>query len=800
MRKKLNFDKGWRYHKEIPGEAATPDRYGTLYVSSKTERVKSGPGAYMHFDFPSYWSFENEHMNEKWEEVCLPHDYIIGQTPNPEYGAASGFFEYHNAWYRKHFTVDEEYRGKRISLLFDGVSGNCTVYLNGCLITYNHCSYTPFEADISDYVFFDKENVVAVYIDTGLIEGWWYRGAGIYRHVNMIITDKVCVDLYGNYIYPALCENGEGWDVPVLTTVRNDTYEDAQVKLVHHIIDKNGNECLQFSSNGSVPARECRNISAQGHIKSPELWDTDSPTQYTLCTEVITDNGVIDTHIDMFGFRDVRFCKDKGLILNGRCVKIKGVCAHQDFGLTGLAVPDNIHEYKVRLMKEMGANGFRMAHYPHSPEMMDALDRNGFLVLDEVRRFESNSDAMKQTEITVKRDRNRPSVILWSTGNEELHYHNIEQGANIQRALAAQVHKYDFQRPVTSAVGRPKNDSAVLPYLDVIGINYSLHLFDGLRELFPDKAFLSTENCATGSTYGCYFGEHKELGILDARDRGTDATHPGREDTWKAITSRDWVAGGYQWDGFEHRGEAAWPRICSASGAVDLYLQRKDAFRQNQSLWTTEPMIHILPHWNHHGFEGRSINVWVYTNCDEAELFLNGESLGRRKIEKYGHGEWEITYTPGELKAIGYADGKEVASFKHHTAGEAYALVLCEETLPVHVGSNELALFTCRVVDRDGNFIPNAEPLVRFEADNGATVKATGSANFDHIPPCIPERRMYAGRITVGVSPKNAGRTTLYAYSNGLRSAVLDFEVLEGKALDEVSYSLGLRIIAGHVD
>ena len=799
MRKKLNFDKGWIYHKEVPGETAASDRYGAMYVSAKTERIKSGPGAYKHFDYACSWSFDDEIPNEVWEDVNLPHDYIIRQTPKPENGSAPGFFEYHNAWYRKHFSIGEENRGKRISLLFDGVSGNSTVYLNGCLITHNHCAYTPFEADISDYVFFDKENVVAVYIDMSLIEGWWYRGAGIYRHCNMIISDKVCVDLFGNYVYPSPRENKGEWNVPVLTTVRNDSYEDAKITLLHHIIDKDGKECLTFTANGTVPSRDKKDLSVMGKINSPELWDIDSPTVYQLYTEVIKDGEVIDQHLDNFGFRTAYFDKDKGFFLNGKNVKIKGVCTHQDFGLTGLAVPDNIHEYKAKLLREMGANGFRTAHYPHSPEMMDALDRNGFLVLDEVRHFDSNEDSMKQVELTVKRDRNHPSVIFWSSGNEELRYHTLEQGANIQRALAAQIRKFDFQRPVTSAVAFPDQCTTVLPYMDIIGINYCLHLFEQTRALFPDKSFVSTENCAIQSSYGSYFGSHKELALADARDKDKDEKHPSRANTWKFISERDWVAGGYQWAGVEHRGEAEWPRLCSISGALDLFLQRKDPFWQNRSLWSDEPMVYILPHWNHPGLEGRNINVWVYTNCDEVELFLNGESLGKKTVERFGHGEWDVTYTPGEIKAIGYRDGKEAAKYMHCTAGKAYALALKEDTAPVHADSNEAALFTCTVTDECGRVIPNAESFVRFEADNGAEIVATGSANFDHVPPHITERRMYAGRITVAVRPKNAGKVTLYAYSDGLRTAVLDFEVLEKREECEVAYTVGSKINAGHV-
>ena len=803
MRQVFNFDSDWLFHVPTPADEIAPDGYGFMYVSAKTERVKSGPGAYKHFDLPNSWSFDNEIFNEKWESVSLPHDYIIKQTPSSEYGSASGFFHYHNAWYRKHFHIAPEHRDKRISLLFDGVSGNSTVYLNGCLITYNHCSYTPFEADISDYVFFDRENVIAVFIDMSLIEGWWYRGAGIYRHVHLTITDKVCVDLYGNYIAPIPSERSENletsWDIPIQTTIRNDGYQDVSVSLVHHILDSNHTECATYTVDGTVAARDKSDLRMTGKFLSPHLWDVDTPTLYTLFTEVWCNGRLCDTDFTQFGFRTAHFDPNRGFFLNGKPVKIKGVCAHQDFGLTGLAIPDNIHEYKVRLMKEMGANGFRTAHYPHAPEMMDALDRYGFLVLAETRHFDSNDESMRQIEMTVKRDRNRPSVIFWSTGNEEMRYHRLEQGARIQRAMMAQVRKFDSQRPITSAMGKPDPNDAILPYVDLIGINYSLHLFAGIHEKFPDKAMVSTENCAVGSTYGNYFGTHNELGTRDARDMATDAIHPGREGTWKIIAEHDWIAGGYQWDAFEHRGEAQWPRLCSISGACDLFLQRKDAFYQNQSHWSVTPMIHLLPHWNLHGFEGRTINVWAYTNCEEAELFLNGASLGRKILQPYQHAEWDIPYEPGELKAIGYRGGIAVATDCTATVGEPYALVLCEDTPPIHASDNEMALLTCYVVDKNGNRIPNATPLVRFEANNNTHISATGSANFDHNPVQCAERKMYAGRITVGLRASNPGQTTVYAYADGLLPAILDIHVLEALPLNEMVALPTEKMEAGHL-
>lgn len=797
MRHIYNFDGGWRYHAEVPGENEVSHTYGAMYVSAKTERIKAGPGAYKYFDSPNSWDFEGVIPNIRWESVTIPHDYIISQTPDPTECPATGFFHYHNAWYRKHFSVGEENRGKRITLLFDGVSGNSTVYLNGCLIKYNHCAYTPFEVDISDYVFFDKENVIAVYIDMSLIEGWWYRGAGIYRHVNMIVSDKVCVDLYGTYVYPLKNDDGS-WRIPISTTIRNDTFDNTEVKVIHHIVDKANRECAVYEVSGNVPARQKTELSVEGNLVSPELWDIDSPTLYTLFTEICRNGEVGDTYRTEFGFRTVRFDADTGFWLNGRQVKIKGVCAHQDFGLTGIAVPDNIYEQNIRLLKEMGANGYRTSHYPHAPETMDALDRFGMLVLAEIRHFDSNDESMRQIEMAVKRDRNRPSVIFWSTGNEELRYHNFEQGIHIQRAMAAEVRKYDRYRPVTSAVGNPEKN-VIMPYVDIVGINYKLHLLKDFHEKFPDKAVVSTENCSIVGTYGNYFGTHSELGLLDARDYQTDDQHPGREGTWKYIAENDWICGGFQWNAYDYRGESAWPNIYSAFGAIDPFMQKKDAFYQNQSHWSEEPMIHLLPHWNLHGFEGRIINVWAYTNCEEAELFLNGVSMGRKRIEKYGHGEWNIAFSAGELTAVGYMDDKEVARDTQITVGKPYALKLREETKPIHAGVNEMGLLTCYVVDRDGHPVPDAVPLVRFEADNKAVIAATGSASFDHVPVSRAERRMFAGRISVGIKAVNSGKTTVYAYADGLVPAILDMDVLKKPVFEEAVTFAGDKMEAGQV-
>lgn len=780
MREILNFDKNWLFHKEDENDALSPKGYGYAYLSAKTERMKSGPAAYRHYDRPDSWSFSDEVLPGRWKPVSLPHDFIISEEHDKNENPAHGYFKYYNAWYRKHFVLDSGDEGKRITLLFEGVTGNATVYLNGCLICRNFSSYTEFEADITDYVSFEEENVVAVYVDTTPIEGWWYGGGGIYRHVHLIKTSKLCVDLYGVYAYP-LFEGGAFWKLPIITSVRNDTYDDEAVTLRHRVLSANG-KCVAYAQIcGTVGARRVCDLETEVGVESPLLWDIDSPNLYKVHTEVLKDNVAVDESETSIGFRTAVFDPDNGFFLNGRNLKIKGVCGHQSFGLTGVAVSKNIYEYSARLMKEMGANAYRCAHYPHSAAQMDVFDEMGILVLDEVRHFDSNKESLEQIESAVKRDRNRPSVIFWSTGNEELNYHAKKQGGSIQCAMEAQLRRFDRYRPVTSSFGFAEK-VAIFDKMSFLGINYRLAVVDGLHEKYPDKPIVSTENCAITTSYGTYFGDRTAEGRKRANDydRNAETCYFGREGTWKFIMKRKWLAGGFQWCFSDYLGEAAFPRLCSGSGAVDLFLQRKDAFYQNVSLWTDSPMVHVFPHWNLKGMEGRTVNVWAYTNCDALEFVLNGKKVGECKVEKYGHGECNIVYTPGKLEVFGYTGGKITAYDAVETTGRPAALVMRRENTPVYADGEDIALVTCCCVDEEGRLVPDAEPLVRFECDEPAVIVGTGSSECDPLPVTSHERRMFAGRITVGVrTGEIPGKIYVYAKSDTVAPAALCIEILE---------------------
>lgn len=775
MRKIISFDKNWLFHEgEI--EVKYPAFKGPVYSQAKTEREFNGPASRYYNARPDDFETDEgrELCIERWEMVDLPHDYIIKQTPDEKNNNAEGFFDYHNSWYRKSFKVDEADRGKRHILYFEGVASRATVWLNGCLMKYCGDGFTSFEVDISDVVDFGAENVVAVYVECGTCDGWWYEGGGIYRHVSYIVTENIAVDMYGVYVCPHRV-NEMLWHTDIETTLVSDRKENAEVTVKTEIIAPDGSICLCAAADATLEGYSKTAVKYSFDIDSPMLWDTETPNLYKAVTRVYDEGNELDVYETRFGFREFKIDPDHGLFLNGKHIKIKGVCMHQDFGLTGKAVPDNIQRYKLEMIKEMGANGFRASHYPHSEATMDALDELGFIVMNETRRFESTPDGLASLEMLVKRDRNRPSVLFWSIGNEE-RFHGTDEGVRITKRMSAFVKKLDNTRYVTTAFSLGEGRNAVGGELDAIGINYNLDYLDKAHKDYPDVGIFSSENCATGTVRGYYLPASPERAFNPAYDADENRWWSSRERTWKTIAEREYMLGGYQWIAFEHRGEALWPRLGSISGAIDLYLQKKDAFYQNQSMWSSKPMVHMLPHWNFAGFDGEDIKVAVYTNCEEIELFLNGESLGRKKTEKYTTLYFTVKYEPGEIRVLAYNGGKAVCADGYKTSGAAKKLVLRAEN-KAEANGEDLLIVTCGCIDENGVEVPDAEPFVHFYANEIGTIVGTGSSNIDHIPPHIPDRQMYAGRITVAVRLKAHGTLKLYAKASGLDAGILTLEV-----------------------
>lgn len=775
MRQKIPFDDRWIFHLGDVDNRIPTDK-GPLYMQSKTQTMLWGPAAVEYIGTYDTYSTEKEISRDKWSPVTLPHDYIISQEPDQTQNNTLGFFKYENAWYRKEFFLSDEDRSKRITLLFEGIATWSTIYLNGIILKHNFCGYNSFEVDITDTVKFDSKNVLAVYVETGHHEGWWYEGAGIYRHVWLCKTDTVSVDLWGVYVRPEKLES-DNWKINVETTIRNDRYDNVKLRVASTVIDADSEEAAFCECNGCVDMRDKTTLKYAAVLGKTHLWDIDFPYLYTLKTDVYANDILTDTYYTRFGCRTFELDPDKGMFLNGKHVIIKGVCAHQDLGLTGKAVADNVLQYKIELIKEMGANGYRTSHYPHPEATMDALDELGFIVMDETRWFSSSEESIEQLEMLVKRDRNRPSVFFWSVGNEEPH-HTTEEGRRICKAMMSRIKKLDTSRAVTTAVSHDPDIATVYDELDAIGINYNLNKYDKIREKYPNKPIFASECAAMGTTRGWYDDSSTERGYIDSYDKDMDDWFKGREKTWKFLREREWVLGGYQWDAFEHRGETVWPRLCSQSGAIDLFLQKKDSFYQNQSHWIDKPMVHLLPHWNFRGREGEIIRVAAYTNCEELELYLNGKSLGKRSIEKYGHGEWQVVYEPGEIYVEARNGGTIFASDRHITSGNPVSLVLRLDNTVSTANGKDVAIVTCYCLDAEGREVPTASPFVRFNCNKLGRIIGTGSDVCDHVPVTNPNRQMRAGRATAAVMVGNtAGALKIYAEADGLQSAVLTVEL-----------------------
>ncbi|MBQ9995134.1 MAG: DUF4982 domain-containing protein [Clostridia bacterium] len=777
MREKILLDENWMFHR---GDVVRkrPTVKGPIYSGAKTVRERWGAASPAYNDSPDDYG-GGEFQSDRWDRVNLPHDYVIEGEFDKNENNALGYLKYDNAWYRRHFKLDDADRDRRLTLYFEGVSGQSTIYLNGVPLYHNFCGYTSFEVDITDFVLFGADNVLAVYIDASHHESWWYEGGGIYRHVWLVKTDMVCADLWGVHIVPERI-HGTVWEVTVHTTVRNVTTTPADIRVTTELFDRDGNPAGTCGASVTVPSKGTADVSYRTAVDNPILWQVGCGYLYTAETKIYRNKEEIDAVRDRFGFREVVCDPDHGLFVNGKHVTICGVCGHYDYGLTGKAVPDNIFRYKVKMLAEMGANGYRTSHYPQSEALMDALDEAGFIVLDETRWFTSTPEGIAQLEMLVKRDRNRPSVFFWCVGNEEPLF-TEERGRRIVDSLLQTVRKLDPTRPVTAACDRPDR-AAVYGDLDVIGINYGLGSYDAVHEAFPGRPVMSTENCATGTTRGWYHDDSPEKGYINAYDRDTNSWFRGRELTWKFLMERPWVMGGYQWIGIEHRGETMWPRLCSQSGAIDLFMQKKEAFYQNQSLWkkwTDEPMIHVIPHWNHSGREGEVLRVRAYTNCSEAELIVDGVSMGRVPVEKYGHAEWNVEYQPGKIEAIAYIGGNEVCRDVRETTGRPVKLKLTAENADdVTANGQDIAVFTCTALDAYGREVPDAAPEVSFTSNALGRIAGTGSDVCDHVPVASPVRKMRAGRIAVAVrAGKTHGTLKLYAESEGLAAARCEVEI-----------------------
>ncbi len=791
VRERFSMDKDWKFHlgdlNISPGKKHTE-----VYHFAKAGNAVGPAG--INYD------------DNGWRILSIPHDWSteldFDENERPNFGyKARGI-----AWYRKCFKLDEKDKNKQIIIEFDGMSANATIYFNGSVIERNFTGYNSFSIDISDRIFTgDKTNVLSIRIDASLWEGWWYEGAGIYRHVHLTKKSSVHIAHFGTWVNPKRNDGGEqdiniskSWSTDIETMMENSIYSDEEFTLKSILIDLDGNKVGSATDSLICKGGERLEVKQSIEIISPMLWDIDTPHLYTLVSEVYDKDGVlVDIEETTYGYRTIRICPDTGFYLNDRPLKLMGTCNHQDHAGIGVALPDSIHEYRIRRLKEMGSNAYRCAHNNPAPEILRACDRMGMLVMDENRNFEASSDVIRQVESMVKRDRNHPSVIMYSIFNEEP-LQGTTQGRGIAKRLMHTIKRLDNTRPVLGALnGGVMEDEGTSDILDITGVNYQLGVFDEFHAKHPKQPIVASESASAFSTRGIYKTD-LEKHVFDSYDIEKAPWGATIRENWETVNTRDYIMGTFIWTGFDYLGEPTpfiWPSVSTAFGIMDTCGFAKDAFHLYKAYWTKEPMVHILPHWNWKGSESEIIKVMTHTNCEEVELFLNSKSLGKKPIPVYEQAEWGVPYEPGILEMKGYIGGIVAAEASTETTKEAVALIIEPDRDWLYGDGLDAMPVNVSAVDEKGRFVPIANNKVKFSILGDGRIMGVGNGDPNsHEPYISNERCLFSGRCQAIIQSleineektndinTNNNVVTIIAEAEGLASATVSIEIKTKRA------------------
>ncbi len=722
-RERINIDKDWRF---AFGNATDPSK-DFNYSLRPFFFAKAGYG-----DGPADPKFNDV----GWRKVDLPHDWAVelpfdpkGDTNHGSKALGEGFPQNSIGWYRKVIDIPASDNGRRVSIDFDGVFRDSVVWVNGHYMGEAHSGYSSFGYDISDYLNYGGRNVIAVRVDATIQEGWFYEGAGIYRHVWLTKTNDLHVAKWGTFVRSTVAAQTAGLDID--TSVDNDARTDGTFSLVEDVVDPSGHTVAHDETpNLTVKSESSATFHSNLNVSDPHLWSLEAPNLYHLKTRIVKDGQVVDSYDTTFGIRTIVWDPNKGFFLNGKPVRIHGVANHQDAAGVGVALPDGLEAWRLQRLKDMGVNAYRTAHHPPTPELLDAADRLGVLVLDENRLMGTTPEIRGQLEGMVERDRNHPSVVIWSIGNEEWVLEGTPLGTHLADVMQDTVHRMDPSRRTTVATSYSGKGVSVAA--DVIGFNYAAqHDVDAFHREFPDKPAVMTEEGATAATRGIYFDDRAHVHLAAYDREGRPGSSSSIEEGWNHVIARPWMSGMFVWAGFDYRGEPGfgWPAISSQSGMLDSTGVFKDSAFYLKSVWTSAPMVHVLPHWTWPGREGQVIDVRVYSNADTVELRLNGKSLGRKAMIPNGHLQWDVPYHPGTLEARGYINGKLVAKDDAVTAGDPAEVTLTPDKTAMHSDGTDVSVVWVNVKDAAGHLAPTASNLVTFDASG--PIRIIGMGNGD---------------------------------------------------------------------
>ena len=677
-----------------------------------------------------------------WRTVNLPHDWAIelpfDKSADGSHGfkpVGPGFPKNSVGWYRRTFDLPPSDAGKRIWLDFDGAFRDTTVFVNGWFVKHNESGYYPFRADITDVVRVGGKNTIAVKVDAGKFEGWFYEGAGIYRHVWLEKTAPVAIAPDGIVVRSIFKHNIPNGSVEIFAqadVLNLSTNFLSKAKGKFELISPEGESLWKAKDTIRFDGRMQNGFSATAKFGSYELWSPESPKLYKLITTVEVDGNVVDRKETEFGIRTVAFDKDKGFLLNGQPYELKGTCNHQDMAGVGAALPDALQYFRIAKLKEFGDNAYRTSHNPPTPELLDACDHLGMIVMDENRLLGSDDENMRRFEGFIRRDRNHPSVCIWSICNEE-DTQTQPVAARVGATMQDTLKQLDPTRPITAAESVGDIFTGLPGTLEVRGWNYQIgQQIDDYHSEHPEQPEVGTEQGSTVSTRGIYAND-KVRGYVSAYDDNAPSWAHTAERWWGFFDARPWLSGGFVWTGFDYRGEPtpySWPCINSHFGILDTCGFPKDNFYYYQSWWTTNIVLHLLPHWNWPGKEGQPIRVDALSNCKAVELFLNGNSLGKQVMAKDSKLTWNVTYAPGTLSAKGFdSDGNVIAETKEETTGDPAAIQLVPNRTTINADGEDVSVFTVSATDAQGRMVPVAANKINFALIGAGKILGVGNGD-----------------------------------------------------------------------
>ncbi|HVZ79185.1 MAG TPA: beta-galactosidase GalA [bacterium] len=793
---RLSMDRGWHF---ALGNAVDPDKdfgFGKAYFSYF---AKAGLA-----DGPADPKFDDR----AWRVVDLPHDWAAelpftdqGECFSHGYKAIGRMFPQNSVgWYRRTFQVGKDEKGKRFVLKFDGVFRDSIVFVNGFYMGREQSGYNGFRYDITDYLLYGEKNTVSVRVDASKEEGWFYEGAGIYRHVWLIKTSPLHVAPDGVFVTSALGAGGA--QVTVQTTLSQEGEAgQGPVQVAQILLDPRGKALTGAKTTvAALPLNGSSTNVLKMQVPKPWLWSPEEPSLYRCVTSLIVKGKVVDQVETPFGIRTLRWDANKGFFLNGKRVELKGTSDHQDHAGVGVALPDALQDFRIKQLRSFGCNAYRCSHNPPTPELLEACDRLGMLVLSENRLMGTTPELLDRFRRQVLSERNHPCIFAWSLGNEEWGMEGNDRGVQITASLQPRIQALDPTRLVTAAISGGWGNGTSIP-IELMGYNYIDHgNTDDFHAKYPQKPSFGTEDSTTHQTRGVYddatYGREGPSDRKDPKD--------GIERIWKYYEARPYLGGLFLWTGFDYRGEESpfhYPAVSSQYGILDTCGFWKDCADYLRCWWDPAPALFLTPDWQKKGKEGKPVTVFAYSNCDEVELFLNGKSLGKKRMEKDSHLEWAVAYAPGTLSAKGSKGGKVVAETKRETSGAPARLALVNDQEFLRADGEDVAVVTVKALDSQGLEVPDASDLVQFTVKgpgrllgvgNGDPISHEADRYFDTVSQVpIQDLRMKDGPFS-GDGPVGAGDG-----GSGWPKLFSGREDDQGKVTKDIPKD---RVVRGHFD